>query len=87
MPTLEKKIKTELEDKVNSQAEQIAQMQQTIKDLQGKIELSDKERDVQRNLSGEKFRAAAINPQNLHEKLKLTKHPPDIQAQILKNAN
>jgi TolA-binding protein len=87
MPTLEKKTKPELEAQINDQAEQIRQMQQTIKDLQSKIELSNKERDVQRNLSGEKIRAAAINPQNLHTKLKLSGHPPDIQAQIMKNAN
>jgi TolA-binding protein len=87
MPTLEKKTNKELESQVNTQAEQIAQMQQTIKDLQGKIELSDKERDVQRNLTGEKFREMAINPQNLHRKLKASGHPPDVQAKILKNAN
>lgn len=101
MPTLEKKTKTQLEveaktlevqvneqaKKLEEQSEQISQMQQTIKDLQSKLELGDKEREVQKNLLNDKAREAALNPQNLHRKIKLSGHPPDIQAQILKNAN
>jgi hypothetical protein len=62
-------------------------MQQTIRDLQRKVALMEKKDDVRKNLAGEKMRELAINPQNIHEKLKTSGHPPDIQAQILKNAN
>jgi hypothetical protein len=87
MPTLEKKTKTELETLVNDQAEQIKQMQQTIMDLQGKVAVMEKRDDVRKNLTGEKMREMAINPQNLHEKLKNSGHSQDVQDQILKNAN
>jgi hypothetical protein len=87
MPTLEKKTKTELETLINDQTEQIKQMQQTIMDLQGKVAVMEKRDDVRKNLTGEKMRKSAINPQNLHEKLKNSGHPQDIQTQILKNAN
>jgi hypothetical protein len=96
MPVLEKKSQTKqeleveiksLEEKSNNQAEQILQMQRTIKELQNKLTLSEKEQEVRRNLLNEKFKSQAINPQNLHRKLKDSGHPPDIQEQILRNAN
>lgn len=84
MPSLQKKTtKTDYSD----QAEQIQQMQQTIQDLQGKIALLEKRDDVRKNLTGEKMRELAINPQNIKEKLKTSGHPPEIQAQIFKKAN
>lgn len=88
MPKLEKKTtETDLEDLVNNQAAQIKQMQLTIQDLQGKLKVSDKEKEVQRNIAAEKEKEAAINPQNLHKKLMASGHTPDVQEQILKNAN
>lgn len=87
MPTLERKTKPELEALVSDQTEQINQMQLTIRDLQGKVALMEKQNDVRKNLTGEKMREKAINPQNIQDKLKNSGHPPNVQAQILKNAN
>lgn len=87
MPTLQKKTKPEFETLANDQTEQIRQMQLTIQDLQGKVALMEKREDVQKNLTGKKFQEMAINPQNIQDKLKSSGHPPDIQAQIMENAN
>lgn len=84
--TLQAKV-TEQGETLSAQSEQIVQMQLTIKDLQTKVAMGEKEREVQANLLNEREREKAINPQNLHKKVKYSGHPMEIQEQILKNAN
>lgn len=94
MTNQDKKTKSQLESEVSNltetmqdQSEQIKQMQETIRTLQSQIELNNKTNEVRRNLSAEKEKERAINPQNIHKKLKVSGHSPDIQEQIMKNIN
>ena len=68
---------------VDEQREVLEKTSVAVSNLEKRAKTAEKERDVMRSLAAEKAKAMAINPDNIHVRIKNSGWSPEIEAAIL----